>query len=388
MCLKIKQKFGMEVHYIVENNKAKMNEKEEIIFNSIRKNPYISQQELADILDLSRPTVANLISGLIKKGRILGKAYILNEAKQIVCIGGANVDRKFYIKDKAQLATSNPVRSTQSAGGVARNVGENLGRLGKEVILLTACGTDSDWEAVKNASNTYMNLDYVTAFPSIATGSYTAVLENNGDLLVALADMDAYDHLTPDVLAKNEGLLSQASAIIADLNCPKETLEYLGSFAEINSIPLVLVPVSSPKMSHLPERLDHVTWLICNRDESETHLGMTIKNDEDWRLAAQKWLDLGVKNVIVTNGSKGAVAANKGEGTIFEPAIVIENIVDVTGAGDAFCSAVIYAWLEGKALKEILRAGSVNAARTLESEYTVRQNLSTSQLQKDVEEFK
>lgn len=87
---------------------------------------------------------------------------------------------------------------------------------------------------------------------------------------------------------KNEGLLSQASAIIADLNCPKETLEYLGSFAEINSIPLVLVPVSSPKMSHLPERLDHVTWLICNRDESETHLGMTIKNDEDWRLAAQK----------------------------------------------------------------------------------------------------
>ncbi|MCH2729114.1 carbohydrate kinase, partial [Listeria monocytogenes] len=94
---------------------------------------------------------------------------------------------------------------------------------------------------------------------------YTAALENNGDLLVALADMDAYDHLTTDVLAKNEGLLRQAGAIIADLNCPKETLEYLGSFDEINSIPLVLVPVSSPKISHLPERLDHVTWLICNR---------------------------------------------------------------------------------------------------------------------------
>ncbi|MBF3375399.1 carbohydrate kinase, partial [Leptospira borgpetersenii serovar Arborea] len=100
----------------------------------------------------------------------------------------------------------------------------------------------------------------------------TAVLENNGDLLVALADMDAYDHLTPDVLAKNEGLLSQASAIIADLNCPKETLEYLGSFAEINSIPLVLVPVSSLKMCHLPERLDHMTLLICNRDESKKYL--------------------------------------------------------------------------------------------------------------------
>ncbi|MCH2999874.1 carbohydrate kinase, partial [Listeria monocytogenes] len=49
---------------------------------------------------------------------------------------------------------------------------------------------------------------------------------------------------------------------------------------------------------------------------------------------------------------------------------------------------VIYAWLEGKTLQEILKAGSVNAALTLESEYTVRQNLSTSQLQKDLDEFK
>ncbi|WP_239255630.1 carbohydrate kinase [Listeria ilorinensis] len=371
----------------METEQNRMNEKEEIIYNSIRKNPYISQQELADILDLSRPTVANLISGLIKKGRILGKAYILNEARQIICIGGANVDRKFYMKEEAQLGTSNPVRSTQSAGGVARNVAENLGRLGKEVILLTACGTDADWDAIEKASNTYMNLDYVTAFPSISTGSYTAVLEQDGNLLVALADMEAYEHLTPDVLSKQEALLSRSSAIVADLNCPKETLEYLTHFAEVSQIPLVLVPVSSPKMVRLPEALEKVSWIICNRDESETKFGMRIETEADWHQAVQNWLDAGVQNVIVTNGKLGAMAGSATEGIIHEPAIVVENIQDVTGAGDAFCSAVIYAWLEGRSLHEILQAGSVNAARTLESEYTVRQNLSTSQLQKDLEEL-
>ncbi|EUJ33664.1 hypothetical protein MFLO_00400 [Listeria floridensis FSL S10-1187] len=365
-----------------------MNEKEEIIFRSIQKNPYISQQELAEILNLSRPTVANLISGLIRKGQILGKAYILNEAKQIICIGGANVDRKFYLKEDVQLGTSNPVCSTQSAGGVARNVAENLGRLGKDAVLLTVSGLDADWDAIRQASGAYMNLDYVTAFSGVATGSYTAVLEPNGNLHVALADMEAYDHLTPAVIAKNDALLSNASAIVADLNCPKETLSYLANAAEINQAPLILVPVSSPKMQRLPGDLSQVTWLICNRDESETYLGMAIETEADWKQAVEKWLALGIQNVVVTNGKLGAMAGNNAEGILHEPAIIVDEIRDVTGAGDAFCSAVIYAWLSGSPLRETIQAGSINAAKTLMSEYTVRQDLSASQLEKDLEELK
>lgn len=63
------------------------------------------------------------------------------------------------------------------------------------------------------------------------------------------------------------------------------------------------------------------------------------------------------------------------------------EIVDVTGAGDAFSSAVIYAWLEGKSLLEIAKVGSINAAKTLLSPYTVRHDLSAEQLQKEMEEL-
>lgn len=104
----------------------KLNDNEQAVLERIRKDPYISQQDLAVEVGLSRPSVANIISGLIRKGYILGRAYVLNESEPVICIGGANVDQKFYIKNKAQLGTSNPVNVSQTVGGVARNIAETL----------------------------------------------------------------------------------------------------------------------------------------------------------------------------------------------------------------------------------------------------------------------
>lgn len=364
-----------------------MTDKEQLIVELIRKNPYVSQQELAESLGLSRPSIANMISGLIRKGNILGRAYILNESQQIICIGGANVDRKLHVKEKAHLGTSNPAASTQSVGGVSRNIAENLGRLGKDVTLLTASGADSDWSFIADSSSLYMNLDQVAQIPGMATGSYTAVLDNEGELIIALADMEVYESITPDWLRKHDILLSRAQCIVADLNCPKETLQFLCHFAKNHERPIVLIPVSSPKMNRLPDDLEGVTWLITNRDESEMFLNTEIHTEEQWKQALEKWLLLGIENVVITNGKKGAMIGNKQEGIFHIPSIETKEIVDVTGAGDAFSSAVIYSWLEGKKLSDIAKAGAVNASKTLQSPYTVRHDLSAAQLQKDMEEL-
>ena len=106
-----------------------VNEKETAIVTILRKDPFLTQQEMADQLNMSRPALANLISGLTRRGIITGRAYVLSEENGVVCIGGANVDRKFHLKDVAQLGTSNPVEMSVSVGGVARNIADNLGRL-------------------------------------------------------------------------------------------------------------------------------------------------------------------------------------------------------------------------------------------------------------------
>ena len=177
-----------------------MKNKEQFILNEIKKNPFITQQELAERIGLSRPATANIISGLIKKKYILGKAYIVNEEDSIICIGAANVDRKFYCDTDLQSMTSNPVKSTKSIGGVARNIAENLGRLGENVTFLTAAGNDSEWSLIKKLSEPFMNTNYIQPIENASTGSYTAIIDKKGDMQYGFADMNIYEEITPEFL--------------------------------------------------------------------------------------------------------------------------------------------------------------------------------------------
>jgi pseudouridine kinase len=315
-------------------------------------------------------------------------ADIQNEAKPIICIGGANIDRKFYAKFDITTETSNPVKSSSSVGGVARNIAENLGRLGEEVILLTAIGNDAEWKVIYDSSSPFMNLEHVTPFEDCSTGTYTAVLDRNGHLSVALADMDIYEKITPELLIKNIDILRRSKCIVADLNCPGETIDFLSSFTSEHKIPFVIIPVSSPKMNRLPKTLHGVSWLIVNKDETETFMNMKILDEQDWGNAVKNWLELGVKNVIVTNGSKGVMAGVENGDLYHYPAIETPLVVDVTGAGDSFCSGVIYSWLQNKEMDYIIKSGLVNAHKTIMSKYTVRQELSPKQFILDMEEFK
>ena len=93
-------------------------------------------------------------------------------------------------------------------------------------------------------------------------------------------------------------------------------------------------------MKNMPDSLHAIDWLIINRDETETYLNMTIQNTDDLRIAAQKWNKLGVSNVVITNGVKELIFRNSNE-EVIKPVIPSQHVVDVTGAGDAFSSAVI-----------------------------------------------
>lgn len=283
--------------------------------------------------------------------------------------------------------TSNPVKSSRTVGGVSRNIAENLGRLGEQVTLLSVRGDDTEWLEIASASSQFMDVTSVAQIEGASTGSYTAVLDKNGDLAIALADMDIFEEITPQLLEANQALLKTAKCIVADLNCPKESIEYLCTFVGQHEIPLIIIPVSSPKMDRLPHSLEAVSWLIVNKDETETFLNLTIENHHDWENAVQQWLLLGAQNVIVTNGPKGVMAGSQDAEIQHFEAIYTQNVVDVTGAGDSFCSGVIYAWLQQQELKEIIKSGLVNSHKTILSQYTVRRELSQQQFKLDMEEI-
>ena len=103
-----------------------MTNREQEILDLIKKDPMISQNDLANIFGITRSSVAVNITNLIKKGYILGKGYILRKDSYVSIIGGTNIDIQGVPSGDLILRDSNVGEVKISLGGVGRNIGENL----------------------------------------------------------------------------------------------------------------------------------------------------------------------------------------------------------------------------------------------------------------------
>jgi pseudouridine kinase len=345
--------------------------KKEQLYQLIRANPFISQQDLAVELRLSRSAVAGHIAGLIRERRLLGRAYVLPDKSPVMCIGAANLDRKLRTLAAIQPGTSNPASAEEVYGGVARNIAENLARLNLPTALLTAVGDDGAGRSLQeHAERAGIDTRGSLKLQDAATGTYTAILDDNGELVVALADMALYDRITPEFLASRAPQRAAAAMTVADLNLPADSIALLLDNARTDNVPLVIVAVSQPKMARLPQNLRGLRLLILNRGELETRAGRALPTEADVRDACREVQAQGAQDVIVTCGSQGVYHTRNGE-LAWLAAHQVE-VVDVTGAGDAFSAAVCWSLYQGSNdLTLACRRGLKVAAMTLESAETV-----------------
>ena len=245
-----------------------MDSKKEQLLALLRDDPFISQQALAERLALSRSAVAGHVAALTREGRILGRAYVLPTQNPILCIGGANIDRKLRTLGALQMGTSNPAVQSETPGGVARNVAENLARLGLPVQLITAVGDDAAGRSLlEHAAAAGLSTQGSLVASDEATGSYTAVLDESGQMLLALAAMPLAARLTPEFLRRSALLRTQARLTLCDLNLPAESLALLVQEALERGGTLLAVAVSAPKMERLPQDLRGLQCLILNEGE-------------------------------------------------------------------------------------------------------------------------
>ncbi|WP_162820495.1 carbohydrate kinase family protein [Microvirga calopogonii] len=296
-------------------------------------------------------------------------------ASRIVCIGGAAVDRKYRGMATIRPGTSNPVVSERSFGGVARNVAENIARLGIPVSLVSIVGDDDNGRAlVQDLNRIGVDTRSVALSDSQATAEYVAVLQPDGELAVGLADMAVLDGITPALLHQIRPDFGSAW-IFADCNLPSATLHELIAAARQQALMLALDAVSTPKVARLPQDLSGIGVFFLNLDEARAYLDRPEIPPE---AAAQALLALGAEQVILTLGSKGLIAADP-SGIVTIDAIKAE-IVDATGAGDALIAATLVALSRDASLADAARLGTVAAALTVESQVSVRPDLSLALL--------
>ncbi len=357
--------------------------RKEQVLEWICQNPFISQQELASRCGLSRSAVAGHIASLIREGRLLGRAYLLpaQAARNILCIGGANLDRKLRVLGAFQMATSNPVAQAESHGGVARNIAENLARLGCQTALLSAFGDDAAGLAMRNQlQGLGVDLDPSLVLQGQTSDSYSAVLDANGDMLLALAHMELVDALTPACLQERIGARQRAGMLCADMNLSAQSLTWLLQLGQ-QGTPLALIAVSQPKMARLPQDLRGLSLLILNLGELASLLGRDALDEHEVEAAFAAVHARGVAQLVLTRGAQG-VLCSQGDGVQQLRAPALPQVVDVTGAGDAFAAAVCATLLHSpQNLAQACRNGVAAAAVTLQSARTVSLDIGPHLLQ-------
>src|SRR6185295_5414330 len=119
----------------------------------------------------------------------------------VVCIGGANIDIKCRIAGPTVMGSSNPGAAALAPGGVARNIAHNLALLGVGAALVSVVGDDS-FGARVIAATAAAGVDMRGVIRSAgATGSYHAILDAAGELILGVAAMGILERLTPRRLA-------------------------------------------------------------------------------------------------------------------------------------------------------------------------------------------
>jgi pseudouridine kinase len=279
----------------------------------------------------------------------------------VVVIGGCNFDIKAKSTEANKLGTSNPGTVITSAGGVARNIAHNLARLSASVSLISVVGCDAMGDSVLETTRAAgVDVSRVQRVAS-ATGNYIAILDRNGELITAMNEMKAVEHLTPEIIQANADILKSARLIVADCNMPMASLY---AIAEIAPDKLLVEPVSVPKSQKLFKLLEAgpVAYATPNFDQIEALAGTREIEPAIAFLHAK-----GLRNAVIHAGAEGAFCSDGNEISHIA-AMPAGPVVDVTGAGDGAVAGLVYGLLQGKSLSEAVTEGQKLAGRIVASE--------------------
>lgn len=271
----------------------------------------------------------------------------------IVIIGSSNVDYLGVSFNKLIDRDSNIGKISVSSGGVGRNICENLLRLGEDVTFITAIGNDLAGEKIEKELKD-LKCKIIKPLTNKPTASYLAIHDETGDMALALCDTSIIDDLSNDLFEHYKDLIKSANLLVFDGNLTPQTLDYLFKTFE-NKI--IVDGISTSKVIKFKDYLSKIYVLKVNSYEYDV-IKPFISDDNI------------PQYLIVTSGKDSIKCITKEQEYVIEIE-PIEEVVNTTGAGDAFISGVISSLTHNDDIFEAIKKGDKLAKLTLTSKSSV-----------------
>ena len=294
--------------------------------------------------------------------------------KNICVIGSLNMDLVVNVdtmpKPGQTIIGSN---FKEVPGGKGANQAVAMARLNGNVSMIGKVGEDGFWQNIINSlKNDKVDTTYIQTSKG-ATGVALITVDKNAQNSIVVSPGANFE-VKEDDIDNNIEAIKNSDIVVLQLETPLNTIKYaLNKAKELNKY-TILNPAPAVKLDD--EIIKNVDLLTPNETELEIISGVSIETEEDIQKAAQIMIEKGVKELIVTLGSKGSLYINK-EKSMFKKAYKVEA-VDTTAAGDSYTGALAVALSQDKGIEDamdfaskvgalsVLKEGAQSSLPTLE----------------------
>ncbi len=244
-------------------------------------------------------------------------------------------------------------------GGKGSNQLTAAHRAGSEVKIISRRGDDVLGQIMKKHYDTEgMSEEYIVVDPNGETGSALIEIDESNAQNRIIVILAANEQVTKENVYAAEKDFADCDAVLTQFETTIDAVMVTKELAHKYGKPFILNP--APYIDVPKELFDGVDYVTPNETETEQFTGITVNTIEDCRLAAQKFFEMGVKNVIITLGVRGAYFTD-GKTEITVPAIKVKA-VETTGAGDAFNGGLSTAIAEGLPMDVALKFATCTSA--------------------------
>ena len=241
-------------------------------------------------------------------------------------------------------------------GGKGANQAVSISKMNGNALMVGCVGKEFGIELLQTLNKYKVNTNFVKKNENISSGVAVIVLSNNDNRIIL--DAGANYEITKDDVDKALKTAKQGDYVLLQLEIPLDIVLY--TLKKGKELGLKTVLNTAPAKDLSKDTFKYIDLIITNQSEANYYTDIYPSDEKTALEAACKLANLGVKEVIITLGSKGSTYFDGKE--IHSVNAFKENVVDTTSAGDTYIGCLLTKLQNGLSMVEAMKCASAAAA--------------------------